>query len=110
MIHITQWNGLRTVAVYTGVTIIGPKERKVMRRTASALAVSALATGILAFVAPSAYAAQPGQSCTIPGATAEDYVDVGSGVQRKAILGCVRSGGGYVWEVTNYLQPGVNDG
>ncbi|MGK8486022.1 hypothetical protein [Nocardia asiatica] len=81
-----------------------------MRRTASALAIGALTTGILAFVAPSAHAAQPGQPCTVPGATAQDYVDVGNGVQRKATLACARSGGGYVWKITNYLQPGVNDG
>ncbi|MEU1550984.1 hypothetical protein [Nocardia sp. NPDC005745] len=81
-----------------------------MRRTASALAVGALTAGILALVAPSAHAAQPGQPCKVPGATAQDYVDVGNGVQRKAVLGCVRSGSGYVWQVTNYLQPGVNDG
>ncbi|QBS43126.1 hypothetical protein [Nocardia sp. CS682] len=81
-----------------------------MRRTASALAVGALATGILAMVAPAAHAGQPGESCSIPGAREEVYVDVGGGVQRKAVLGCVRSGGGYVWQVTNYLQPGVNDG
>ncbi|KAA8886332.1 hypothetical protein F3087_24130 [Nocardia colli] len=81
-----------------------------MRRTASALAVGALATGVLALLAPAAHAGQPGQSCSIPGATEKVYVDVGNGVQRKAVLGCVRSGGGYVWVITNYLQPGVNDG
>ncbi|MFI5535442.1 hypothetical protein ACWESM_36265 [Nocardia sp. NPDC003999] len=81
-----------------------------MKHIASALAIGALTTGVLAFAAPSANAAQPGQKCTVPGATAQDYVDVGNGVQRKAVLGCVRSGGGYVWQVTNYLQPGVNDG
>ncbi|MEV4126423.1 hypothetical protein [Nocardia sp. NPDC049707] len=110
VICITQRNGLRIIAVYIPVRIVRPKERKVMRRTASALAVGALTTGILAFVAPSAHASQPGEKCTIPGATEKVYVDVGSGVQRKAILACARSGGGYVWQVTNYLQPGVNDG
>lgn len=79
-----------------------------MGRKVSALTAGALAAGILAFIAPAANASAPGEACAIPGAKDRATVDVGGGVQRTAVLSCVAAGGGYVWTITNYVQPGIN--
>ncbi len=82
---------------------------KAMRHTAIALAVAGLSSGIVALAAP-AHAGQPGQPCTIPGATEKVYVDGGNGTHVKAVMSCVRSGSKYVWKITNYIQPGSGEG